>query len=510
MKKSRQGAVAAGEVGLNRRAFLRVVLASAALSPLTRVLSGCGSDVEGPTNLPSTDSVIVIGAGIAGLAAASELKRKGLTVTVLEARGRTGGRINTSRVWADIPVDLGASWIHGTDGNPITDLASELGLETVVTDWESGEVFDVNGDMLSDSDTDAMETALDDLLSALETLRDEYLDEGKADISLGAAIELVLASEDYSQEELHRLAYSVNTEIEQEYATDASEMSLYSWDQGEEFGGDQVVFPNGYSDIPNSLAEGLDIHLNQVVKAISVADDGVTVETEGDSFSADRVIVTVPLGVLKRGDIRFEPALPDEKLRAIEVLEMGLLNKLYLRFPSAFWTEDNNTFIGYLGEETGPFAETLNLQKVMGVPVLLMFNGAGYAHTLEGASDEATVAQAMTVLRNIYGEAIPDPIEYQITRWASDPFAYGSYSFIGVGGSGDDYDALAAPVGTRLFFAGEATNRDYASTVHGAYMSGMREAGRWSESSSDVDVSPVRPNPGPIRRKALRGRKRKR
>lgn len=496
--------------GIPRRTFLRRLVAAAAVLPLARLLSACKSDLEGPTDLPSSDSVLVIGAGISGLAAASELKRKGLTVTVLEARDRTGGRINTSLRWKDLPADLGASWIHGTTGNPITELADELGLERVVTDWESAELYDADGNAVSDSEEEARSTAFDELLSDLEDLREQYLEAEKADISLGAAIEQLLSQGDYSEAELHDLAFTINTEIEQEYAADATSLSFLNWDQGEAFDGDQVVFPNGYSDIPNSLAEGLDIRLNQVVTLISLADDGVTVQTETDSFSADRVIVTVPLGVLKRGSIQFDPALPDEKLKAIDLLEMGLLNKLYLRFPSAFWSDDDVTFIEYKGEQTGPFAETLNLYKIFGVPALMMFNACSYAHTLEDKSDEETIAAAMEVLRTLYGTEIPEPSDYQITRWGQDPFAWGSYSYIGVGASGEDSDALAAPVGTRLFFAGEATNRDYSSTVHGAYMSGMREAGRWSASSSEVDVSRTRAKPSTNRRRGLRKRTKKR
>jgi monoamine oxidase len=93
-------------------------------------------------------------------------------------------------------------------------------------------------------------------------------------------------------------------------------------------------------------------------------------------------------------------------------------------------------------------------------------------------ADKEIVAEAMATLRRIYGEAIPDPAAWLITRWAADPFAGGSYSYTPVGADSEDYEQMAAPVGDRLFFAGEATHREHSATVHGAFLSGLREAQR--------------------------------
>jgi lysine-specific histone demethylase 1 len=95
-------------------------------------------------------------------------------------------------------------------------------------------------------------------------------------------------------------------------------------------------------------------------------------------------------------------------------------------------------------------------------------------------TDEECVAGVMRVLRDIFAEAttVPDPVDVAVTRWGADPYARGSYSNISPRGTGDDYDALAEPVAETLFFAGEATSRTHPATMHGAFLSGNREAAR--------------------------------
>ena len=108
----------------------------------------------------------------------------------------------------------------------------------------------------------------------------------------------------------------------------------------------------------------------------------------------------------------------------------------------------------------------------------MAFVGGDFGRALELESDEAIAEHTVEILSRIMGERVPDPVDGIASRWASDPFAGGSYSFIPVGASPADFDALAAPVGDRLFFAGEATIKEYYATVHGAYLSGVREARR--------------------------------
>jgi monoamine oxidase len=154
---------------------------------------------------------------------------------------------------------------------------------------------------------------------------------------------------------------------------------------------------------------------------------------------------------------------------------MGLLNKTYLRFPEVFWDKEHD-LLGHIAERKGEWAEWLNIYKYTGQPILLGFNAGRYGRQIEKLSDREIVAAAMKTLRSLYGAKIPDPEAWLITRWAGDPLAGGSYSYLPPGATEGDRAALAQPVGGRLFFAGEATSVEYPATVHGALLSGRRAA----------------------------------
>lgn len=424
-----------------------------------------------PSSPTSTSQVLIIGAGIAGLAAARQLHDAGYRVTILEGRNRIGGRVWTDRTWPNIPLDMGGAWIHGVNGNPIKALADQLGVVTVHSDYDNIQVYDQHGRALTDAEMDE----LDVYLTAVDETIEEAQGETETDKPLAEAISEAAEAEELTPQQLHQLNYVVNSAIEQEYAADVDELSLWEWDQDDAQSGHDVVFPGGYDQIVHPLAAGLDIRLEQIVTGLAYGADGVSVTTNQGAFSADRVIVTVPLGVLQKGAIAFSPPLPAWKQAAIDRLGMGVLNKTYLRFPAVFWDEDVE-MIGHMADPKGEWAEYLNIAYYTGEPVLVGFNVAHFGRAIEALSDEEIVAGMMGVLRKLYGSDIPKPEAWLITRWNSDPFTYGSYSHIPVGASGKDYVTLAQPVGERLFFAGEATNRSHPSTVHGAFLSGERAA----------------------------------
>jgi monoamine oxidase len=199
--------------------------------------------------------------------------------------------------------------------------------------------------------------------------------------------------------------------------------------------------------------------------------------TEELAFVADRVVVTLPLGVLQSNSVRFTPELPSEKRHALATLGMGVLNKCYLRFNEAFWPHDVD-WLGHVSAHHGVWTEWVSFQRVAQMPILLGFNAADRGMEIEAWSDPQIVASAMETLRIMFGADIPQPSDYQITRWATDPFARGSYSYNALGSTPAMRDALAMPVQAKLFFAGEASHRVYFGTAHGAYLSGLRAAKR--------------------------------
>ena len=236
-----------------------------------------------------------------------------------------------------------------------------------------------------------------------------------------------------------------------------------------------MVFPGGYRQIIDTMAGDCDIRLGHAVSEIDYTGERIAVSTAADAtFEVARVIVTVPLGVLKQDQISFFPTLPRWKQRAVDGLEMGVLNKTVMLFDEVFW-DRNVEFIGYVSAAKGRWAETLNLYPYTRQPILMMFNAGTYGAQIEGVSDEETVAHALAALAGMYG-VVPQPNEVRITRWRSDPWSHGSYSYVPVGSSFERYAERGEPVDGKLFFAGEATHDGFPATVHGAFLSGVRAA----------------------------------
>jgi monoamine oxidase len=162
---------------------------------------------------------------------------------------------------------------------------------------------------------------------------------------------------------------------------------------------------------------------------------------------------------------------------AISGLGVGVLNKCFLRFPSVFWDAQSD-WLSHIPaqDQRGQWAEWVSLARPTGQAVLLGFNAADFGRAIEAWSDQEIVDDAMRTLRTIFGSGIPDPIDWQVSRWASDPFARGAYSFNKVGGDPSMRNDLARSVDRVLYFAGEATDPRYFQSVHGAYLSGQRAA----------------------------------
>lgn len=450
---------------MHKRDFLKML----ALVLLGSTTSACDSGRD-QGGMPRSQRVLVIGAGMAGLAAARELRRAGQQVLVLEARDRIGGRTWTSSKWPDLPLDLGASWIQGVEGNPITDLANQLGAKRLVTSFERTVVYNTNGQVLSKAEEAQLDGIRKQMFNTLHEAQD-----ANADTSVRQAVAVLEQKFAGNRAALRFLNFCLSSEIEHEYAGSASRLSAHWYDSGEQFDGDDVLFAQGYTVITEYLARDVDVQLSQVVKEIQWQEPEVRVRTTNNEFVADRVVVTLPLGVLQHNDVRFVPQLPVAKRNAINKLGMGVLNKCFLRFPQAFWPEDMD-WLGYVPEQHGEWTEWVSFKRATQLPILLGFNAADRGREIEGWLDEQVVADALVTLKTIFGSNIPNPIDYQITRWDADPFARGSYSYNALNSTPAMRTDLARPLAGRLFFAGEATSKDYFGTAHGAYLSGLQAA----------------------------------
>ncbi|XP_033617094.1 spermine oxidase isoform X2 [Fukomys damarensis] len=466
--------------------------------------------------------VVVIGAGLAGLAATKALLEQGFTdVTVLEASSRIGGRVQSVKL-GHATFELGATWIHGSHGNPVYHLAEANGLLEETTDGERSvgriSLYSKNG--VACYLTNRGRRVPKDVVEEFSDLYNEV-------------------------ESCESSSHSID------------EVSLSAFGEWTEIPGAHHVIPSGFMRVVELLAEGIPAHVIQLGKPvrcihwdqasarprgpeIQPRDEGdhnhdtgesnqsgessqgrgwgedeqwpVVVECEDcEVIPADHVIVTVSLGVLKRQYTSFfQPGLPTEKVAAIHRLGIGTTDKIFLEFEEPFWGPECNS-LQFVWEDEAE-SRTLTYppeqwyRKICGFDVL--YPPERYGHVLSGwicgeealvmerCDDEAVAEICTEMLRQFTGNPnIPKPRRILRSAWGSNAYFRGSYSYTQVGSSGADVEKLAKPLPytessktapMQVLFSGEATHRKYYSTTHGALLSGQREAARLIEMYRDL------------------------
>ncbi|HSW93423.1 MAG TPA: FAD-dependent oxidoreductase [Gammaproteobacteria bacterium] len=415
--------------------------------------------------------IIIIGAGMAGLAACTRLTELGFDARILEARNRAGGRIETDYSLG-IPFGKGAGWIHGDENNPMTALAKQFNAKMVPIDSDQITVFDKKGLPVPPSEIEKFEVEFNACLDNAKKLACHET----SDISLSAALDRLTPFEQMSALEQSLFDRKLKSIASYEGA-DAASLSARTYGDAKMWPGENCFLTTTYQPIIEGLAKKCRIDLNTTVKAINYHENQVEIVTQDTSMFADLVIITLPIGVLQKNSVQFNPPLPKNKLKAIQSVGMGLLNITAIKFPKLFWPEKQHAL---LFTEFDPSSTSIfiNLAPLMSQPVLVGYTGGESAFQLEKQPDEEIIKKIMVNFRNHFTTDLPDPESFIITRWSEDPFSYGSYSYFKTGSTSADYDALAEPIGNKLFFAGEATCSTCPSTTHGAYLSGIREAER--------------------------------
>ena len=410
--------------------------------------------------------VVIIGAGLAGLAAAAALRRAGVRCTVVEAADRIGGR-----AWTTMPAllggaafDHGASWLHAAERNPLVPLARAQ-QETLI-DTEAVRVRTTRRDGRPASAGD--HAAYDAAEATFGRITTERL--AGPDVSLAEAVAPV-ADQPW-------MAAVVNWEAPIIAAADARALSLRDWHVNLLEGGNLEVAGGLGAFVLRRLGPlAGPVHLGVAARAVAWDGSGVTVQTARGAIRAAACVVTVSTGVLAAGAIAFTPGLPEAVQAAIDGLPMGVLNKVALRasgtdrlgLPDSCGVDQ---FVAAIDDPAMSF-----IAWPHGQDHLIGFMGGSVAAALER---EGAEAHARAQLRNLFGAKVDSALRpgAVVTRWGSDPFTRGSYAYARPGHAGARA-VLAEPLaGGRLVFAGEATRADgLAGTVGGAYLSGIEAAG---------------------------------
>jgi monoamine oxidase len=252
--------------------------------------------------------------------------------------------------------------------------------------------------------------------------------------------------------------------------------------------------------LTDDLAAGLDIRYGTFVTEIAYSGDKVSVFTKNTAevdghrscvachtgtdasslnhdnvYTADRVVVALPLGMLKNEGVRFNPALPQDKLTAIDALGIGTMNKVFLRFPDNFWQE-NGYFFEYLKEDHSKIIEFFSPTPTGTENIIVAVLAGQHARSMEKMEDDEVRTMVMDDLRGMFGSGIPQPVDMKRTAWHTNPLSLGSYPHLKPGADLTACDEIALPLDNKVFFAGDATSSKYMATAHGAYISGMNAA----------------------------------
>ncbi|CAH1183508.1 unnamed protein product [Phaedon cochleariae] len=456
-------------------------------------------------------SVVIIGAGMAGLSAAQRLVRCGISnFTILEATDRPGGRIHSCWL-GDVIAEMGAQGIDGACvGNPVYNLAAQEGLlkpplkrrdpSRGIYCTSDGRVVDSSVSMMAYHVYKQIEQEAESLFH-MGCGREH----GSLQNFLGLRIQQELQKFPEDQRyDVSRIMYGLTHNLRNIIGDDLTNVSADNFGSGMRIPGGRVQLPLGYvgilspllRELPEcSLKFGKPVGLIRwgAVQSRNKGPRAVVQCCDGEELSADYVIITVSLGVLKEhGEKMFCPALPANKIDAIKSLGYGYVDKVYMDYERPFWVWSDGTIRlawskDELAHRTDWTKGISTIEEVEGSKhVLCAYISGPEAVVMEHASDEEVAEGITKVLRQFTGDAsLPYPSTVFRSKWGSDPYFCGSYSYMNLASNVGHQCDLSCPVpGTCdpvppiLLFAGEATCAGHYSTVHGARLSGIREAER--------------------------------
>jgi monoamine oxidase len=449
---------------MDRRELLRQLLLGVPISILLpSLIQSCKEDtVLG--DIKFNGKVLIIGAGAAGIYAAHLLMHYGIEVEILEANSKAGGRIQANTTFSDLPIELGAEEIHG-NRSVLFDLANHYAANRILKDNGTDYFWLVNQLRTENYLREAADLAgegetMFQIIDSLGTYPDgnqtvsEYLVEFPLDSRFFNIANALIGNEYGANNDL--LGMLALKEVEALYSSGSESFKFKT-------GSYWQLFESAFSD---ALSK---VKLSNVVQSINYEGTQIDVTTtSGEIYSADRIIVTVPLAMLKQNSIAFNPPLPTQKLLAISNVEMGQGLKIFLKFSNEFWAGDTSSIIGgatipeywvtHAGTDSNQFVLTA---FVMGTKAeeLALLSDQQLANLL------IAELSSFYPLGNVSGKYTGQIL---VKNWKDEPFIGGAYSYPSLNGAGQR-ESLAASVEGKVFFAGEATNLNgHIGTVHGA------------------------------------------
>ncbi len=438
---------------MERRKFITqtTLLSIGGLLLPTAMLSSCRKNTL-LEDISFEGNVIIIGAGVAGLYAGYVLKSKGIDFQILEAAPHYGGRLGKLTGFANFPIDIGAQWMHGKN-SIVGDLIRKT--NTAIAIDESSEKYWFNNQIVSSLPKD---------INAIFTNEENISDVSFADFAIQNGF-----GDEYK---------NIVEAIAGDSGASASRLSAYwktieeeNWNSGD----DDFKFQETFYDlIEKQIAIQVkdQIQLNTPVKQIDYSGSIIEVtDSSNNVYKADKVIITVPITILKSGDIEFIPALPTQKTIAFSKIGMDAGMKVFLKFSTKFFDEN---ILG--GSLCASYADE-SIGKVQSDNVLLAFIMGQQAEYLTSLGNDTAITNALLQeLDTMYnGQATANFVASHVQNWTTNPYIKGAYSYSTIG-MGDARKLASESIAKKLYFAGEAMNiNGHHQTVHGAIETGYQE-----------------------------------
>eukprot|EP00931_Biecheleriopsis_adriatica_P106802 TRINITY_DN81182_c0_g1_i1.p1 TRINITY_DN81182_c0_g1~~TRINITY_DN81182_c0_g1_i1.p1 ORF type:complete len:559 (-),score=81.26 TRINITY_DN81182_c0_g1_i1:59-1735(-) len=426
--------------------------------------------------------VLILGAGAAGIMAAQTLVDAGMhDFIILESEDVIGGRMKSIE-FANKTLQLGANWVQGTEGSLLWDLVQKYDIACNMSAWDSWYTYDENG-LVPWSRLKEKYKRFNKASRKLDKLGVKMSNSGTPDIDVEVALNLggwqkkdiYDESIEYGSEDFEFAAPSRTVSLIENYPNevyhDFKDEDCFVFDQrGWRYMLEAMVTDGGFES---------QIRPNTFVTEVEQAGQTVTVKTSaGQTYSADHVIVTFSMGVLKNSLDIFSPALPDWKTELVHKIDFNLYTKIFFSFPQQFWPDDEVQ--QHAGPTYGEYSlwQNLNHQKYLGQgpPYIYMVTVFDWmARKVEKQPKNQTIAEAMQVLKEMNGADPPEPLDVFIANWTNYPSFQGSYPNIPISMTYEDRVLLGSPW-NKLWFAGDAYSLKYYGYVHGALETGQETA----------------------------------